>query len=133
MKLRISLALITIISSIFLTSCSEASLENDLVGSWKQISVGHIPEGTEITWTFSANHFLYQTKKTENSIKIDTAFWQVQINYVSKNSLVIENLNENIDGKHLIHSLDTYLKLQRVEFTNGHTDGSFIWSEFEKK
>ena len=118
---------------VLFSSCSKTSLEDKLIGEWKQISVGHIPEGTEITWTFAANQALYKTKTTGNTVTIDTASWSVEMNTLSKNTVSIENLHANIDGKHAIQELDDYLELLRIEFINGHTDGAFQWNEFEKK
>ena len=119
--------------SLVLVSCSKAKLEDKLIGNWEQISVGQIPEGTTITWTFNANHQLFRTTKTNSGISIDTAEWSVNNRFAQKNTLSIDNLDANRNGKHLIHQLDNYLRLQRIEFINGHTDGSFQWNEFEKK
>ncbi len=116
-----------------LSSCSKGSLEDEIIGEWEQISVGHIPDGTTYTWKFAADHNLYRTRKTGSSIAIDTAQWNVEANVASKNTLSIENLDTYTDGKHSIHQLDDYLELQRIEFINGHTDGAFQWNEFEKK
>ncbi len=119
--------------SFVLVSCSKTKLEDKLIGNWEQISVGQIPEGTTITWTFNANHQLFRTTKTAAGISIDTAEWSVDNRFAQKNTLSIDNLDTYRNGKHLIHQLDDYLRLQRIEFINGHTDGSFQWNEFEKK
>lgn len=132
MNLRI-LVLSFIAISILFSSCSKTSLEDKLIGEWEQISVGHIPEGTKITWTFAANQALYKATKKGGSVVIDTASWSIEVNTLSKNTLSIENLHANIDGKHAIQQLDDYLELLRIEFMNGHTDGAFQWNEFEKK
>jgi hypothetical protein len=129
--------IISLIISVFaLFSCSEASIEEDLVGKWKQISLGgsHL-DGNDVTWTFAANHNLYRStvSSVDNSEVIDTAQWKVDAN-LGKDHLIIENLDPTqYDGKHLIHSLGTTMELQRIEFINGHTDGSFFWSEYEKQ
>jgi len=132
MKTRLIFIAITTLF-IALSSCSKESLEDDIIGEWEQISVGQIPDGTTITWKFAADHNLYRTKKTGSSIAIDTAQWSAEANAASKNTISIENLDDNIDGKHSIHQLDDYLELQRIELINGHTDGAFLWNEFEKK
>ena len=92
--------------TVLFSSCSKTSIEDKLIGEWRQISVGHIPEGTEITWTFAANQALYKTTKTDNSVAIDTANWSVETHTFSKNTLSIENLHSNIDGKHTIQQLN---------------------------
>jgi len=119
--------------SFILISCSKTKLEDKLVGDWKKISVGQISDGTTITWTFNADHQLFRTTKHGETTSIDTAEWSVNNRFAQKNTLSIDNLDSYNDGKHEIHQLNDYLRLQRIEFANGHTDGSFQWNEFEKK
>ena len=104
------------------------------MGKWKQISLGgtHL-EGNDVTWQFSADHTLYRSTVSDDSEVIDTAQWSVNAR-LGKNHLTIDNLDpEKYDGTHLIHTLNTTMELQRIEFINGHTDGAFFWSEFEKQ
>jgi len=132
MNSRIFLVLATVSLLIF-SSCSKSTFENKLIGEWKQISLGgsHL-QGKEITWTFNANGALYRTIVRDSGTQIDTAQWSVENRFAQKNTLSITNLDPDIDGKHLIHQLDNYLSIQRIEFENGHTDGSFQWNEFER-
>jgi len=133
--MKIKLILISVVAlSFILNSCGKGSIEDKLVGDWQQISVGQIPENTVVKWTFSADHRLFQTVTVNDTIiaSIDTAEWSVEYNMATKNTVFIDNLSANADGTHLIHELDDYLSIQRVEFTNGHGDGSYMWFEFEK-
>ncbi|MBN2669486.1 MAG: hypothetical protein JXR60_09665 [Bacteroidales bacterium] len=121
---------------VALSSCSKTKIENKLLGDWKQISVGQAEvEGAKIVWTFASDHNLYRTTTTETGVTIDTAQWSLKVRFAQKNTLTIENLDGGLhfDGTHLIHQLDDYLEMQRIEYTNGHSDGSFYWSEFEKQ
>ena len=125
---------------LFLSSCSKSSIENDLVGNWEQLSVGHL-ENTKITLQFKADHNVYKTTIKPNSLKVDTGQWSVKYNFSSKNTLIIENLEEvsdfkaqdHMNGTHLIHQLDEYLELQRTKFPDGSGNSAYKWSEFEKK
>lgn len=132
MKTRF-LTFLIIIATLFLTNCSKQKYENKIIGTWKQISVGQIPAGTTKTWTFNADQSLYRTTTSANGTSIDTAHWNFDLKLAHKNYLSIDNLDPYVDGKHMIHELGNTLKLQRVEFSNGHTDGSFQWNEFEKQ
>ncbi len=132
MKTRYILYILLIFSILF-TSCSKTKLEDKLIGDWEKISVGQISEGTTITWTFNADHQLFRTTTRSGIVNIDTAEWSVDNRIAQKNTLSIDNLDQYCDGKHEIHQLNDYLRLQRIEFANGHTDGSFQWNEFEKK
>ena len=133
--MRITLLIISVsILSLLLSSCGKGSIEDKIVGDWKQLSVGQIPENAEVKWTFNANHQLFKTTFVKDTIsKIDTAEWSVDYNMVTKNTLYIDNLSTSDDGTHLIHDLGEYLSIQRVEFVNGHGDGSYMWNEFEKQ
>jgi len=121
------------ISLIVVSSCSKNSLEDKLIGSWKQISVGHLDEGTTVVWTFNSDHKVFRIQ-TKDSIAVgDTGAWSVNNKFAQKNTLTIEGIEDRYDGLHSIHQLDSYLRMQRVEYPDGHTDGSFLWSEFEKQ
>ena len=118
-----------IISALVLSSCGEKSIEDDLVGTWHQISLGgsHL-KGQDVLWTFAADHTLYRDIDNE----VDTAQWFVEANF-GKNHLMIQNLDPaSFDGTHLIHSLGSTMELQRIELPNGE-EGGFWWSEFEKQ
>lgn len=134
MKIRIFYILLL---GIILVSagCSKSKLENKIVGDWTQLSVGQNElKNKVVVWTFTADHKIYRSTTYEDEVTIDTASWSLNVKFAQKNILTIENLDPMwLDGKHIIHELDDYMKLQRVEFTNGHSDGSFYWSEFEKK
>ena len=126
-------SLLFLLLSATLSGCGKRQ-EDKIVGEWNKISVGQIPEGTSISWTFSADHKLYRyTKSSSDSIIIDTAQWSLTIHFASDNVLLIDNLDEFNNGKHFIHELGDYLKLQRFESSNGNTEAAFLWNEFEKK
>ena len=129
--MRTIILIVSIIGlSLLLGSCGKGSIEDKIIGDWEQLSVGQIPEGTEIKWTFAADHSLYQTTTTNTGITIDTAgCFRGQ---VILHSVYIDNLSSAVDGNYLIHDLKNYLSIQRVELTNGHGDGSYLWKEFEK-
>ena len=131
--MKIKLLLISVVALLFLlSSCGKGSIEDKLVGDWQQISVGQIPENTVVKWTFSADHRLFQTKTVQDVVTIDTAEWSVEYNIATKNTVFIDNLSPDQNGTFLIHDIKDYLSIQRVEFTNGHGDGSYMWFEFEK-
>lgn len=132
----------TFVIVLLLTSCSKNSIENDLVGNWEQLSVGQAQlKDTKVTLTFKADHNLYKTTISPDGLSVDTGQWSVKYNFSSKNTLVIENLEkvtniqvqDHMNGTHLIHQLDEYLELQRTKFIGGSTTAAFKWSEFEKK
>jgi len=134
MKIRFTIiaSLLFIIFSIIFSSCGKKQ-EDKLIGKWEKLSVGQIPEGKNIQWTFSADHKLYRYTKTADTLIIDTAQWQITIHFASDNTLFITNLDELVNGKHFIHELGDYLKLQRFENEDGSNNAAFLWSEFEKK
>ena len=132
--MRITILIVSVaILSLLLSSCGKGSIEDKIIGDWRQISVGQISKSKDVKWTFQANHQLFRTTYTKNTIeKIDTAEWSVDYNIISENTLFIDNLSVNEDGTHLIHDLDEYMSIQRVEFVSGHGDGAYMWNEFEK-
>ncbi len=132
MKLK-HLNLILISLSLLLVSCSKGSLEDKVIGNWKQISVGHLPEGSTVVWTFNSDHKLFRVQTIDTIAVSDTGTWSVDNKFAQKNTLTIEGIEDRYDGLHSINQLDQYLRMQRVEFPDGHTDGSFLWSEFEKQ
>lgn len=128
------LLILSLVGIFFFSSCSKSALEDKLIGDWKQISVGQSElKKFDVVWTFAANRELYQTRTIDTTVLlIDTAQWSIEVNAFSKNSMTIENLNNETDGKHNIMQLDSYLELHRIELPNGHTE-AFQWKEFEKK
>jgi len=125
-------SLLFLLLSATLSGCGKRQ-EDKIVGEWNKISVGQIPEGTSISWTFSADHKLYVHTTSSDSTNTITAQWTLTTHFASDNVLLIDNLDKFNDGKYLIHELDDYLKLQRFETVDGSNNAAFIWHEFEKK
>jgi hypothetical protein len=128
--------LLAVLSILFFASCSKSKIEDKIIGDWKQLSVGQNElDNADVKFTFTGDYKLYRTTIQDNNISIDTGAWSLDVRFANKNLLVIENLDNGLhfDGKHLIHELKDYMELQRVEYPDGHSDGSFYWSEFEKQ
>jgi len=134
MKIKF-LFVIFVLTSLLLgfSSCSKNTLEDKLIGDWEQKSVGQIPDNVNVVWTFTASHSLYRTTQWPDSSKTDTAQWSAHSNFMKKNTLRIENLDEFNNGKYIIHRLTDFLEIQRTEFPDGSSGGAFKWHEFEKK
>ncbi len=137
MKIR-NILLIALLSFIVLFSgCSKEKTENKIVGTWNQISVGQIPEGVEVAWTFNDDNTL-KMDKYQNGVltKTSTANWELKMTFGRKNQLEITNYDRAFDvraidrnGTYTIHKLDDHLKILRVD---AEVDYAYLWMEFKK-
>ncbi len=133
MRIRNFTLVLSVIIVAFLSSCSKEKFENKIIGTWSQVSVGQIPEGTEYVWSFEDDEKLYiSTYQNQNLVKVDTAGWDLEMRFARKNYLNIKDLGYQ-NGKYLIVESGDYLKIQRVELEGGHSGAVYLWMEFTKK
>ncbi len=134
MRIRNLIFVLSVIFVASVSSCSKEKAENKIVGTWKQISVGQIPEGTEYIWTFEEDNKLYiSTYQNSTIAKVDTANWDVEMRFARKNYINVKNTDLNNNGKYMVIEADEFLKIQRTEFPNGESAAAYLWLEFERK
>ncbi len=139
MKIRNILLIVSLSFIVLFSSCSKEKVENKIVGTWNQISVGQIkPEGNKVVWTFEDDNTLKMDRYYNGTLsKTSTANWELKMRFGKKNQLEISNYDKSFDlegvdrdGTYLIHELGDYLKIQRTE---ADIQAAFLWMEFEKE
>ncbi len=136
MKIRNILLIASLSFIVLFSACSKEKTEEKIVGTWHQISVGHIPEDTEIVWSFEEDNSLVVTRyKNGNLDKTGSATWELKMRFARKNQLEIKDYTYDFDGAnrngtYLIQELGDHLKLQRTE---SEDDAPFLWMEFKKE
>ncbi len=127
--------ILLVISALFITYGCEKKQEEKLLGEWDMLPLSEEFLTQETTWTFYDNNKLVQTIVKDGTTKVDSADYTFSVNAVGKRELTISNLHILIyDGKYSVSELSkSFLKIRRIEKSDGVTGGAFMWREFQTR
>lgn len=114
-------------------SCQK-NYEKKIEGTWRFYYLSMQDTGISDLWTFYKNKTLIRVLYSSDTLRFDTAQWEITKPFLEPTFLKIEGLDYNHDGTFQIIKLNKELLiLQRIKLSDGNSSGSFKYFEFKRQ